>query len=1203
MKKLKCIILIAALAIFNVRVVEAAEDKCADLKLYAKSDYLGTTNVYMKYHTSVTNTHPYYTYTFTDNHQLYAVYCRNAGFSAGHDANVKTYNCSDTVFDPTDTNENKKAYDAGIMEILMSGYSKENASEYTSTTGLSADAGYVATNVAIRVFELLWRTQNTNGGNGKASNLAHQYIANLILSDSELQPLIKEATGEIRDKFKNTLTVDGWTVNGTNVGNDTNNPVYKEARRLIKLALEATIEYRKEGAATIEVINRKPIIQKKTIKNGENSSTYEASLTYNFKIENFRSENAYARVSFECPNCTAAHGITYETYINDNKESFNGVNILDRIDSEGKFSVKIVIRGTTPQFNCEQLKYKLKVKYKDKSIQGEAYDLYSSGHSESASYQHFYFLYSRDSERELTLDNTVDVCSLNCNNLKELCHAGNATACERLDVEYGGDCVECTAYVSNVKCDIDDQDIYIKEGLELDNNTNACVLPAEKDVKLNILQCIVNNEDKAGNSYKAQELTSNKYCSVYCKEDYHFVLPGIKEVRSGRYFSLQATVNGTKSCYTSKIDPYDTFADDLEAARQDVIKAYNEWSYYYNALHNGNTLYSPHTDSASAPCGCGNGKGQTPCHTIRTSYAGYRIEFEYDYYTLDGDHSTPPGVIDNSHDGGYASCSCSGCEGNPGSEDNLKKYIESKLGKVTTHIAVTDIDPEKGNSYSYSTSDGAVGRLQTAIYYYYYLLNSYNSCSGYSNATYSALNPKPFNYGWKMDYNYDPNIYYWYQEKYMNDVMSDELETIGSVEMDDDYKQTNCYGNVNNDYTCKSNSDNNKNADVDLKKTFMCYHTTGDEYECSLRTIAVSNAKYVSQSMNVKGEYITPTQFQRIYPTNAIVVAGKDESIENGSSLPNGLPVSANTTQGVYTYTLRAENLGEYYSTVKEDLGRVWGADDSVVVKTLEELQACYKDTAMQENVKVDDTYIYNGVYVCAYKVNCPDCPIECDPDGCENPDCPPNNCPIECDNCIITNGTHNFEYRPITSGNLNPNDRVLGKNWRWDNNISDAVELKAYTTTKEIETMGEEVYDSTNKNNYVLKVKMDSGLMSAIREYNNQHDENYLNNTLKCYNLEENGTKYNNVFCYSTFLDEMLESHENNFVLKKDNTEHKVKDIRPSTEAERKNSKNSDYWTTWSKAIADETWNITTVNSLAISTNAKTTSYNSEIGIGPSWK
>ena len=298
-----------------------------------------------------------------------------------------------------------------------------------------------------------------------------------------------------------------------------------------------------------------------------------------------------------------------------------------------------------------------------------------------------------------------------------------------------------------------------------------------------------------------------------------------------------------------------------------------------------------------------------------------------------------------------------------------------------------------------------------------------------------------------MKYNYNPDITFWYEESYMNSVITNELETVGKINMT---------GITESFYSADNGKiPTTKTSEYITDNYFICY-SSGSEFTCGTKEIKVGKAKYVKQEMNVDANYITPTQFYTVYPTGAIVVAekGNEDNIENSSELTNLLPVGLGTKQGVYNYVIKAKNLGEYYNKSNK-LGRIWGAQNSVVATVLEEAEegnSCIEDGALTSGTIINGNMFNDGAYVCAYKVNCPDCPVECDP-TCKNPDCPDNKCPVECDNCIYTNNSTNINYRPITPSDINPNDRDLGVNWKYDeNSISTGLELKAYATTKEIE-------------------------------------------------------------------------------------------------------------------------------------------------------
>jgi len=229
----------------------------------------------------------------------------------------------------------------------------------------------------------------------------------------------------------------------------------------------------------------------------------------------------------------------------------------------------------------------------------------------------------------------------------------------------------------------------------------------------------------------------------------------------------------------------------------------------------------------------------------------------------------------------------------------------------------------------------------------------------------------------------------------------------------------------------------------------------------------------------------------------------------------------------------------------------------------------------------------------------CPNgkCPIVCDP-VCKWETCPENNCTVECSSCVFTNNQTNISTRPITPSDINPNDRELGKNWQFDEtNLETSLELKAYVTTTEIVTDGESIYENgaSVNNDYTMEINLDSSLINKIREYSKQHEDTggYATNTLKCYDYNgKDGNKYDNVFCYSTFIDELIyDGYEDNF----SGIENRVigRDATDSDNLRKEETQKSGYWTTWDEA----TWNITTTIGVNPQQNYK------GLGIGPSWK
>lgn len=1190
MKKYFNLIVCLLLIIININVVKAEE--CDSIRMYANSDFWGQTGLRMNYG-SKTNYYSLYTLKNSSG-AAFSSYCRNPGISAGKNYNGQTFYCDHTVFDATSDDETVKIYDAGIVEILKKGYSTRNS----NSTVLSSNKEYAATNLALRIYEMLWPDLNTNGNNNTGVSNAHKYYVNKWLDDETINSLLKSVVGKVRSKFSNYITVTSWTdSNGTAVTSE----VESEAKRLVILGLEAAKYYKENGAATLKGVDDKPIKEKDAVITDENGvKSYRTSLTYRFEVDKFKSSNAYIKINFNCYDCSNYDvSVEYEVLVDNNAVNYDSNTNLVKYLKDGKGTIDFIVTfsGTSENYKCEQLDYSLNLEYFDDTISVEAYDMYSEGCKSNYSCQHFYMLYANDVSTKKTIEDTLELCSLSCKEAQEGCNAGNKSSCEIFYDKYGGDCAECTTYINNAACTEDDSEIDIVEGYDVDIKNCGNIT---EDNNLNVLQCIIGNTDDAGNSYKATDLVSNEFCSVYCKEDYHFTLPGQKEVNSGRYFSLKASIEGTKTCYTSKIDEDGTFSSQLETARQKVINAYNEWS-KYNAIVNAEFEYvgqvgNKYMDGETYTGTCYRWDKQEDGTLTKEEYSCPKCRYieTHDCYTDQYKKSTSyitystAGVVSNNKFLEYY-----------GSASGTSKKCRSGSCSKTSYLTAYN-----AKGYESKLSE-AKSTLNSAINTYVSLINRYNACSGINTVSYNVNLNYSNTSGWKMDYDYDPTISFWYEESYMNDVLTDELETVGSIDKGNVTQQI-CTSDTNNSYKSCSTGWKTSLNKSDTTSQFVCKKTSSG-YECGSYNLIISKSKYVKQEISVSANYQTPTQFYSIYPSGAIVVAeaGNEDNIENSSELTNLLPVGLGTTQGVYTYALKVTNLGEYYNNSK--LGRIWGNKNSVVVNVLEkadEKASCTKEGALTTGIKVDNTIISNGVYVCAYKVNCPDCPVECDP-TCKDPNCPDGDCPVECDGCVITNSSTNFTYKPVSPGNINPNDREMGVNWKYnENSISTALELKAYATTKEIEEAGETIYDidyedTSSDNEFAMKITLDSTLINKIRTYNDEHEDDggYANNTLKCYDYTQDGKTYDNIYCYSTFIDELLYDNSTKDKIKIVGNRIIGTDAKSSDNLRKTQTQTSGYWTTWAEANSSK-WTITTQNGIAYYKQ----NY-SEIGIGPSWK
>ena len=253
---------------------------------------------------------------------------------------------------------------------------------------------------------------------------------------------------------------------------------------------------------------------------------------------------------------------------------------------------------------------------------------------------------------------------------------------------------------------------------------------------------------------------------------------------------------------------------------------------------------------------------------------------------------------------------------------------------------------------------------------------------------------------------------------------------------------------------------------------------------------------------------------------------------------------------------------------------------------------------------------------------------VGCQPgEECENNfNCCPN-CVVQCIGvCTVTpDGSQgggskpNYDFRPISPGNLFPNDRPKGYNWESDPSVynNSLVARKAKDTIDEItarakDTTSEETPSesgSTKVENYSLKVVMDTNMINKIREYN-KSQESYNNDTMTCYDYQldrdEEGCKkagytwkkdgdsgkcvMANIFCYSSFVDELIDGNFGGEVDVK-NKEGRTKAKEQFSKPYVGYTKNND-----NLIVTNDYWTIYTFSSLDVNGDGIP-------DVGPSWK
>ena len=1197
MKRLRKIIFSLFITFLSISVTYAEED-CSNIEFFA-SDNLAS-SIKMQYGN---NLQTGMIYKIGSN----PAYCRNAGLSSGIAYGGTNFRCTKVVFDSTTkslTSDLTKIYEAGIVKILVSGYNANNTS--------SGALGYTATDLAIKTYELLAPSSINSNNTNNASNSDYlrgfKSFANKMLDDTEISQKLNEIYGSVHDKYSDAKAYS-WASNGEQIET--------EAKRLIMLGLEESKKFKDSGAASITWNDNPVITSESSVAVEGQPVNYKSSLTYTFKISNFNSNGAFANVTFTCPNC-ASNGVSYIVNVNNEEVGVDYTGAIDLLSGTTNGNGEVVLRvdflSNSNKYACEDLDYKIYLNYKDDTISNEVYNLraVSSTGGVKRDTQQFYMLNKSNAAKNLTIDGSFALCTVTCNELKAKCDAAGTSskACQEYNKRYPKGCVNCGVGTINNICANPGEttNLSLIEGYEVDPTT--CTQGNE-----NIKGCVIDNTDAAGNSYN---YINNSACTVSCKEDFHFQLPGNLDVSSGRYFSLNVGLKATKTCYLKmKANPQDV----MNQFKQGAKKTLNSYTVYstleaINSLepkveersfgcgdkevtvgYYGNVIYgtkdaceTANEDVENADCSYHTYSKKVPATEVKANVYIYNS-----FPIVTG--GCPPKIVNipvlitknptitrnDDH-----------CEVTKSAEKiTLNEFWSSYANLLKTNIDESTAKAtlvETGNAQIADGGKVAVEGTSSTAY-----------VGGSSNSIYNVLGALNSCALWSMDYDINPDMYFSYEESYMKDVLTNKLDLNGNITKTATTKYY-CSGETDDSYKLCNGSENGWSTTPIFGSESVCVCTTSG---CKNESIAYNATRSMKESITYEAKYITPTQFYTIYPTGAIVAATSGSNIENGSELTNALPVGLGTPQGGHYYALYAKNLGEYFDTGKS--GRVWdtGNNKSVLATTLRSLDKCATDGALKYDANVYE-YIKNGVWSCNYCVNgdcsCPNCPpvvgykcmnidgkyfgstgAEVDYKTYKQQCCTDKGCPVT----IVLSDGKNFIYRPISTNEIKPNNRNLGLNWNYDDKqVSTALEMKAAITTNEIISDGETIYEKDDK--YVMKVNLDSSMINAIK---NREDKDYASNTLKCYDYTQDGKTYNNIFCYSTFIDELVNDNKT-----KDKITFSVE--RPLSEAKRKDSQNSEYWTTWTKKLESSKWSITTIKEFSYSKP----NYD-EIGIGPSWK
>ena len=391
---------------------------------------------------------------------------------------------------------------------------------------------------------------------------------------------------------------------------DTSHYTVSEAKKLFKLAL-------KEGAA---VANGKTIKEKSVIYSDpvftkdkydivyENNQMYGIrQLTFTGTFKNFNDdEKKPVNITVTPDTKGNVSGISYEYRVLGDQEWKTFTSSTDFLQHLTKDSVviefKISVKAQITEAEKFNVYFSVDTKYED-PVQLTGALLYNS----SASGTQRFYIYDKDTTKHspfnavIEWDNVIGYCKneqVDTSDtdkyktyMKTCCKGHNepgfsiVTECETAvakgKTQEEKDKIRSTNEFCKLKekyCDICNGTISVPGTCSEfgDGDTPRCEDNADAIVKDNdnVKLCILDYSDQADNTYQMttdDNVASNDYCKVYCKEDYKISLPLGRWVTAGRSFALAMNVNASKTCYTDLID-YDKFTKDLavEKAKLDA---------------------------------------------------------------------------------------------------------------------------------------------------------------------------------------------------------------------------------------------------------------------------------------------------------------------------------------------------------------------------------------------------------------------------------------------------------------------------------------------------------------------------------------------------------------------------------------------------------------------------------------------------------
>lgn len=1024
---------------------------------------------------------------------------------------------------------NKSKLDYGTLAIIKE--AQKNSYQYNDIL------------LALRLYtNYVWK-DNTTGydsrGYGAAFMRAHLLLFQEIVRNNNLEGVYQSITGR---SIENAANGHGYG-NGRSgevpiiyYGANNNN-----VAKLVTAALNAT----NDGGDNVDI----PKVTMKKEKETERDD--KKTIVISVKLENFdfsdESKSTFIYTGIEGNDSVTLRGYSNDGDSNDLNNLPVNSNIFDKF-KKGKHTIyltyEVDLRNIKDNEDECAFAFKINYKYQDVNfLQGAV--VFSS--SPGSDYQRYIIFESDEiiSSFDVNGDCDKDKCEATTN-YPEIC----------------------------------------QDGAEIDGEGNAHYEFHEGttgDGEYDIVKCILANKDMADNSYKlndsenASVLNENPYCSVYCKEDYSFSVPYKRETLSGRFFQIDMGIKGQKTCYSSQIN-YKAYKNDIIKSQEYIYEQYNEYlknrdiEKKLNLKVNKEQMYTYTTTED------GKKEVKTPaglCLTWTISYNQVDKKGPYENGVISIGTENPSntesfGSLTTAYsiDGGkYDNCVS-------GETEWTKYNATQKKNTAIEHInaAVEDmkskIDDFNGCSGSRYFDNNHYSKITTS--------NPWKISYNFNpDVTYLYDEPIGYESKWITPGNGYDKMIVLNQKTEANVCGSnsncsvvdsiqdifDENKTIDTTVFCTGFEGGEITDEINKDYTCKSPVE----YDAIDPRNYLTIICPGNICTKDSKTYDVTQVRYVKQTARGEITLTTPRVFFSRHDDGNILIGNYDITPDNHDRV-NGLPVAATTPRGQYFYILSIDNLGEFYDNPK-NLGRIFSKNlTNNVMDKIENRPTNYA-------VSFD---IQSNEYACTYIVkhhcvNETDGTIHTEAEckigedwttcsqricGCDNPPCTWNgNELIIPDDPDPSNPPFNLNisFRPISPNNIKPNVEPMGYNWNTmiGNLKNHLIAIKAGNTIAEIKNRNNidnvenlSPGDIQKIDDYNFKIKLTPSMVTWIKKYNDENEDkgSFGNNTLDCtsyilesinnekectskgYNWDNGQCQMANIFCTSTFIDELMD-------------------------------------------------------------------------------